>query len=408
MTKYLFFDGNSGISGDMTVAALLDMGGNQTKLAAALASLPEEFHYHITQKNSYSIAGTDFSVHHHEHPAHEEEYNTAHHHHPHHHHHRHLADVVAIIDAAAMSPAAKTLAKNIFSIIAAAEAKAHGVEASQVHFHEVGAIDSIVDIVAAAVLLDDFGVEKFILTGLTEGQGTVMCQHGQLPIPVPAVLNIAQAHGIILRPSAVNGEMVTPTGIALLAALSPQSSLPEHYKVLKTGIGLGKRDFGRANFLRIMLVEDVPDADKMYVVESNIDDSTPEELGWAMERLFAAGALDVHFEPCYMKKCRPAYMLRIITTGAELSRIEEAVFRHTSTIGLRKYPVERSCMDRKIVTVNLPQGQVKVKISTYHDIVRCQPEYESVKELALRTGENFRTLFAAAQHQAETGDYNEQ
>lgn len=407
MTKYLYIEGASGISGDMTVAALLDMGAAKEKMEKALRSLnSDEFHYHIEHKNSYSIAGLDFAVHHHEDAPHEEHYHEHHHEH-HHHHHRHLNDVIAIIDSADMSDKAKTLAKKIFDIVAVAEAKAHGVKKEEVHFHEVGAIDSIVDIISAAVLIDDLRIENCIVCGLTEGEGTIMCQHGELPVPVPAVFNIAQDEGIVLRSSAVKGEMVTPTGIAIAAAIKTHDRLPAQYKILKSGIGLGKRDFGKANFLRIMLIEDVSDDDQMWVVESNIDDSTPEELGFAMEQIFSAGAFDMHFEPCYMKKCRPAYMLRAITNGAALAKVEDAVFRHTSTIGLRKYMVDRSCMERKIVKVKLQNGEVKVKISTYKDIIRCQPEYESVKELALKSGASFHEIFTAAQQKAESKEYYE-
>lgn len=423
MANYLYIEGASGISGDMIVAALLDMGASRDKMEKALNSLSsDEFHYHIERKNSYSIAGLDFAVHHHEEPAreehyhehqhehphpHEHEHEHEHEHHHHHHIHRHLSDVYAIINQADMTASAKTLAQKIFDIVATAEAKAHGVAKEEVHFHEVGAIDSIVDIISAAVLLDDLAVKNCIVSGLTEGQGTIMCQHGELPVPVPAVFNIAQNHEIILRPSTTRGEMVTPTGIAIAAAIKTHDKLPSQYKILKSGIGLGKRDFGHANFLRTMLIEDATDNDQMWVVESNIDDSTPEELGFAMEQIFSAGAFDVHYEPCYMKKCRPAYILRAITNSANLDAVEDAVFRYTSTIGLRKYMVERTCMERKIVSVNLQEGEAKVKISTYKDITRCQPEYESIKKLAQNSSRSFREIFISAQQKAQSGDYHE-
>lgn len=399
MAEYLYFEGKSGISGDMVVASLLDLGADGKKLDDVLQSLNlDGFHYHVSQKTSYSVSGCDFDVHlHHHETPHEEHY----HEHGHHHEHRHLSDVYEIIDRGVMSDNARSLAKKIFRIVADAEAKAHGCAIEEVHFHEVGAIDSIVDIVAAAVLIDDLGIEKCIVSGLTEGQGTVMCQHGELPVPVPAVLNIAETHQIILRPSSANGEMVTPTGIAIAAALKTAERLPAEYKILKSGIGLGKKDFGKANFLRTMIIEDVSDKEQVYVVEANIDDSTAEELGLAMEKLFAAGARDVHFEPCFMKKNRPAYILRIITTAENLEQTEDIVFRCTSTIGLRKYPVERTCMDRKTVKIKLDYGEVDVKISTYKDIVRCQPEYESVKRLAEISGKDFRTVFATARRIAE-------
>ena len=281
MSKILYLEGASGISGDMTVAALLDLGGNREHLAECLKSLQlDEFDYEITRKKSYGLAGCDFNVIlHHEH------------HHEHHHHcHRHLSDIREILEKASLPERAKKLAEKIFNIVAEAEAKAHGCSIEEVHFHEVGAVDSIVDIVSVAVLIDDLGIEECIVTGLSEGTGTVHCQHGELPVPVPAVVNIAQTSGIPLRITDAKGEMITPTGIAIAAALRTSSKLPPEYVIEKIGIGLGKRDFGRPNILRAMLLSAEVSPEKIYVLESNIDDSTGEILGLAMEELFAAGA----------------------------------------------------------------------------------------------------------------------
>ena len=250
----LFIEGAAGMSGDMTVGALLSLGARAERLKETLDSLrlDDEFSYVIAQKSSYGIAGTDFDVilprhHHHEHD----------HPHEHHHHyeHRNLTDVEAIIERGAMSDRARALAKKAFRFVAEAEAKAHGKPIEEVHFHEVGAIDSIVDIISAAVLFDDLGETECVVTGLTEGTGTVMCAHGELPVPVPAVLNIAAATGIPLRPSETKGECVTPTGIALAAAFRTRDALPPAYKVIGVGTGLGKRDYGRPAILRIMRIE---------------------------------------------------------------------------------------------------------------------------------------------------------
>lgn len=401
MAEYLYFEGACGISGDMTVAALLDLGTSRDKLDKVLKSLKlDGFEYHIAQKSSYSISGCDFDVclHHHEHP-HEEHY-----HEHHHHEHRHLSDVYEIIDRGEMSENARRLAKKIFLIVAEAESKAHGCPVEEVHFHEVGAIDSIVDIIAAAVLIDDLGIKDIIVGGLSEGQGFVTCQHGSLPVPVPAVANIAAKYDILLRQTDNRGEMVTPTGIAIAAAVKTSEKLPASYKIRKIGIGLGKRDFGHANFLRAMIIEDCADKNQMFVIETNIDDSTAEELGLAMEKLLAAGAADVHFEPCFMKKNRPAYMLRVITNAEKLAQMEDIIFRNTSTIGLRKYPVERSCMERKLLKVQLPYGEVIVKKCWKGDIVRYNPEYESVKAVADAAGIPFRKVFDEARREAERAE----
>lgn len=395
--KLLYLEGASGISGDMTVAALLDLGASREKLDAVLRSMNlEGFEYRVSRKSSYGIAGTDFDVILHEHHHHEHEHG-----HEHHHEHRNLDDVCAVIDRGTMTDGARELAKKIFRIVAEAESKAHGVPVSEVHFHEVGAVDSIVDIVSAAVLIDDLGIRECVVTGLAEGRGFVHCQHGDLPVPVPAVLNIAQAHGIALRTSAANGEMVTPTGIAIAAALRTRDRLPAEYKVEKTGIGLGKRDFGRANILRAMILEETVDPEQVYVLETNIDDATGETLGLALEKLMAAGASDAHFLPCFMKKNRPAYLLRVIAAAPEIPALERILFESTTTIGMRKLPVDRICMDRENRTVKLPFGTVSVKRCSWNGVVRNYPEYESVRALAERTGKEFQLVFALAKQAAE-------
>ena len=274
----------------------------------------------------------------------------------------------------------------------------------EVHFHEVGAVDSIVDIISIAVLIDDLGIDDVIVKSLNEGQGFVMCQHGRLPVPVPAVVNVAEKYGIALCPTNDDGEMVTPTGIAAAAALRTKDKLPSAYKIRKTGIGLGKKDFGHANFLRAMILEDDAPEKQMFVIETNIDDSTAEELGLAMEKLMNAGAADVHFEPCFMKKNRPAYVLRVITSAELVPQMEDIIFRNTSTIGLRKYVVERRCMKREMMKVKTSFGEVEVKKCFLDDIVRYNPEYESVKLLAEKNNVTFRQVFDEARRLAEASD----
>ncbi|WP_083541901.1 nickel pincer cofactor biosynthesis protein LarC [Fibrobacter sp. UWH5] len=445
--KYLYLDGSCGISGDMTVAALLDLGASRERLESAIHAMHlEGMHCHIERGNSYSIAGMNFDVHVHTHhgeesadhiDAHEEgyveyhhEHNHEHHHdhcegyhheHGHHHEHRHLAEVYHILEhaaghcaehnpaAPAFSSNALDISKKIFRIIAEAEAKAHGVAVEDVHFHEVGAIDSIVDIMAVAVLVDDlrenFGIEKCVVTGLNEGFGFVQTQHGMLPIPVPAVASIAEAAGIALHVTDTKGEMVTPTGIGVVAALRTSEKLPEQYKILKTGIGLGKRDFGRANFLRAQIIEDVEvrdaDGENIFMIECNIDDQSPEELGLAMEKIFEAGARDVHYIPCYMKKNRPAVILRVLADEEKLPQIETAIFRHTTTVGLRRYPVSRTCMNRSFADIATPYGTVTVKKCELGDIIKYKPEFDSVKKVAEENGVTYREVSDATKANAK-------
>ena len=314
MGKTLFLECRSGISGDMTVAALLDLGASAEKLDAVFKSLNVEgLSYEIGRRKSCGIEGCSFDVlleehghdHHHDHDhchdhhhhdhCHEHHHDHDHchdhdheHHHEHHHHHEHrnFADVCAVINKGTMSDRARSLAKKIFAIIADAESCAHGIPVEEVHFHEVGAIDSIADIVGAAVLIDDLDITRCIVTGISEGEGFVKCQHGIIPVPVPAVVNIAHRWQIPLRPTGAQGEMVTPTGIAIAAALRTGDQLPEEYCIEKIGIGTGKKEFPHANILRAMLIEEKKETSgKVFLLEANIDDATGEVMGYAMEKL---------------------------------------------------------------------------------------------------------------------------
>lgn len=328
-----------------------------------------------------------------------------------------MSEVYEILDraanAGAVTPRALETAKKIFRIIAEAEAKAHGVPVEEVHFHEVGAVDSIVDILAVAVLADDLGIENCIVTRLNEGSGFVETQHGQLPIPVPAVAHIAEAAGIALHITETKGEMVTPTGAGIVAALRTSESLPASYKILKSGIGLGKRDFGRANFLRAQIIEDcandkcvdatsgttgcTPADCNVFQIEANIDDSTPEELGYAMDKLFEAGARDVHFIPCYMKKNRMGTLLCALADSEHLAAVEKAIFLHTSTVGVRRFPVERTCMARSTFEVETEFGKVRVKKSVLGDIEKIKPEFNDLKACADKAGVPIREIQKAVE-----------
>ena len=306
-------------------------------------------------------------------------------HHHHHHEHRHLADVEAVIDGTDMTDNARAIAKRIFRIVAEAESKAHRLPIEEVHFHEVGAVDSIVDIIAAAVCFDNLGITDVIVPALSEGTGTVRCQHGVLPVPVPAVANIAEAYGLDLSIMDVKGEFVTPTGAAIAAALRTSSRLPAHFRIEKIGLGAGKRAYTeRPPFLRAMLIvpeEDGP-KDEVVLLQTDIDDSTGEALGYVMERLMKAGAKDVHYSPVYMKKNRPAWELSVICTKDDAAAMEQIIFRETTTIGIRELPVQRTILPREEITVATPYGEAEVKCCTAGGVVKCYPEYEAVKRIA--------------------------
>ena len=269
----LIIDGTSGISGDMTVAALLDLGANEEHLREQLATLPVDgFTIAVTRANKHGIDACDFDVQlaeeleNHDHDMawlygneaaaeHTHEHEHVHHHHAHHHHHRSLADVTAIIDGSQLSDGAKRRALAIFTVLAAAEAKAHGKTPDTVLFHEVGAVDSIVDICSVAICLDDLGIEDIVVESLSEGHGTIRCAHGLMPIPVPAVVNLCQAGNIALTPAPVAGELVTPTGAAIVAALRTSEHLPARYRIEAVGYGAGKRPYeGCSGTLRCLLV----------------------------------------------------------------------------------------------------------------------------------------------------------
>lgn len=275
MGKTLYLECSSGISGDMTVGALLDLGADSHVLCDVLNSIKAEgFRIEISKVKKSGLDCTDFNVildkehdgHDHDmeylyghlkdeaQEAHHHEHHHEHHSHDHHHSHRGLKEVCEIIDSAAMTESARTIAKNIFNVIAQAESKAHGVPLEEVHFHEVGAIDSIVDVIAIAVCLDNLQVEEVIVPKLYEGQGTVRCQHGVIPVPVPAVANIVSTHNIKLQILDIKGELVTPTGAATVAAIRTSDTLPEEFTIEKIGMGAGKRDYGLPGVVRAMFV----------------------------------------------------------------------------------------------------------------------------------------------------------
>lgn len=405
----LYLECRSGISGDMTVAALLDLGADENKLRRALDSLPlHGYSWTVSRVRPHGLAACDFDVrldsepHGHGHHGSGGEHSHEHSHHVH--EHRHLDDVFRIIEQGDLTPRARETARKIFTLVAEAEAQAHGVPLKEVHFHEVGAVDSIVDIVAAAVCLDDLDIRETVVSELSEGSGFVECQHGLLPVPVPAVVNIVSSAGLTLRPSDTAGEMVTPTGAAIAAALKTRDKLPPAFRILKTGIGAGKRDYGRPNVLRALLIEPAA-AEKadsaVWLLETNIDDATGEQLGLAMEKIFEAGALDVHYLPAFMKKNRPGWVLRVMAAEEMLERVEEAVFKSTTTIGLRRSRLDRTCLERESLRVSLPFGTADVKKCSFGASVFFAPEYESVKRLAAETGLDFKTVFNAVRQAAE-------
>ena len=417
MGNTLYLECRSGISGDMTVAALLDLGADQEVLMKALKSLPVQgFRVEISRVVKAGLDVCDFNVildQAHENHDHDMEYLHGHshggedsehgHHHEkaHEHEHRGMPEIRRIIDGAEITDRARTIAVRIFEILAKAEAKAHGVPEDQVQFHEVGAVDSIVDIISAAVCLDDLDITETVIPFLCEGKGTVRCQHGILPVPVPAVVNILEAHKIPVEMTGVEGELITPTGAAIAAAIGTSDRLPGRFVIKKTGIGAGKRSYERPSLLRVMLIEECSktqeegraEEDVIYKLETNIDDCTGEALGYVMDRLMEKGARDVHFLPVYMKKNRPAYELAVICDADKVNVLEQTIFQETTTIGIRRIRMERSILPREASTVMLREGELKIKKCLLPDgHMRSYPEYESVIRLAQESGMSFQQV----------------
>ena len=329
---------------------------------------------------------------------------------PHHHHHgRHLAEILGIIAATDMTDSAKALAGKMFHIVAEAESLAHHMPLEEVHFHEVGAIDSIVDIIAAAVTFDSLGITDVIIPCLTEGTGTVRCQHGVLPVPVPATMNIIEAYDMPLTIMEAKGEYVTPTGAAIAAAICTTHQLPRAFRIVRMGLGAGKRAYTeRTNILRAYLIEGnamEEGKDEIVKLETDIDDSTGEALGYTIDRLMQAGALDVHYSPVYMKKNRPAWELTVICKKSRMEEIEDIIFKETTTIGIREFPsVMRSILRRNQKRVETPFGIAEVKEVALPGERRFYPEYESVKAIAEKEHLPFAEVYHLVKALAERNE----
>ena len=418
----LYFECNSGISGDMTVAALLDLGADREQLEQGLRSLHlPGYHLHIGRASKCGVDACDFDVHledgahehscAHEHPHdqshphdhdHPHDYSHPHepghsHEHSHSHAHRGMPEIREIIGHSGISEGAKRLALQIFEALALAESKAHNLPVDEVHFHEVGAVDSIVDIVGTAICIDSLKPESVRFSPLSEGVGSVRCQHGVIPVPVPAVVNLAADRGIPMKITDISGEMVTPTGAAIAGVLADGWGAPENWQIKKIGIGAGKKDFPHANILRVFAYEDArmggadvtskPEAqiggvDTVCQLEANIDDQTGESLAYAMDKLVEAGALDCWFTPVIMKKSRPAVTLGVICRKEDKERIAGVMLAHTSTIGIRVTQMERFVCSREPMKVMTRWGEALAKRSVYGDQIRVTAEFESAKAIA--------------------------
>ncbi len=382
--KAMYLSGFSGVSGNMFVGALLDAGLLEKTFRETVSALPVSgYQLKINKVMKHGISATHFDV----------ELDPAEHQ-P----HRHLADIVKIIESTGLSATVKARSIAVFEKLAEAEAKVHGTKVEKIHFHEVGGIDAIIDIVGTVSGLESLGVEKVFAGSLRTGCGFIKCAHGVLPIPAPATTELLT--GIPYTHGSIEKELLTPTGAALLAVLCDGfGERPAGFVSEKTAYGAGGWDLDIPNVLRVETgFLQTPENPELLVFETNIDDSSPQIFDYVMERLFKAGALDVWLTPVQMKKNRPAVTLSVLAPAALQENVEEIIFSETTTIGIRRYPVERTAAQRCEKTVNTPQGSVRVKISSINGrACSVTPEYDDCRKLAEATGAPLKEVLALAQ-----------
>lgn len=402
----LYFDCSAGISGDMTLGALLDLGADREEFLKELQKLPLEgyrIETEMTERNFIRarqvkvILEEEEKGHSHEH-GHEHSCDVEHTHthdhehahtHSHDHIHRSFRDIREMIRESGLSEEVKDLALRIFSRVARAEARVHGKPVDEVQFHEVGAVDSIVDIVGCAILISQIRPDHVYASVVQDGHGFVHCQHGLLSVPVPAVSEIFAEAGVTMRQIDVDTELVTPTGAAIIAELTEGFGPMPEMKLLKTGWGAGTKRLSIPNVLKIYQGtgqgrETEHTEDQVLVLETNLDDCTGEMLGFAMEELMKEGALDVFYTPIYMKKNRPAWKLTVLARPEAERRMEQLIFSHTTTIGIRKRLEKRRILKRKQVSCRTAFGEMEGKQVVLPDgQKRIYLEYESAVKLAL-------------------------
>jgi len=403
----LYYDCFAGISGDMNLAALIDLGVEPEYLRGELSKLglDAEWELLVSRDVRNGIHGTRVDVrlpvharnHRHGHVGHEHPHVHADHGglhqkdastHPHG-HHRNFADIKAIIRGSALAEEIKETSLKIFQRVAEAEARVHGKPVEEVHFHEVGATDSIVDIVGAAICYHRLRVDAVWGSSVELGSGFVRCAHGVMPVPAPATVEIL--HNVPTRRGGTDHEATTPTGAAILAALVDEFTDTPAMITTKTGHGLGHRQTVRPNLLRVHLAqvkpEQRPDTLQARLLQCNIDDMTGELLGDLMGLLMEEGAMDVHFTSIMMKKNRPAVQVSLLCSVAEEERFKLLLFRHTTTLGIKSFPLEKSVLDRQLVKLETVLGSVTVKQALFNgEVLHSKPEFEECREIARRNG----------------------
>lgn len=380
----LYLDCFAGISGNMLLGALIDAGLPEERLRKMLAKLPVsgyELMVKRVEKQGISAVYVDVRVTKHQ-------------------HHRHLPDILQIIETADLPQSVKDNSKKVFMRLAEAEAKVHNTTLEDIHFHEVGAVDAIVDVVGTVFGLYELGVEAIYTSKLHVGSGFVQCNHGMMPVPAPATAELLC--GIPYYSGDIRRELVTPTGAAVLAALGTGfGGMPEQFICRHVGYGAGTWDIEIPNVLRMVVGELGQKEAELLVVEANIDDMNPQHYAYAMDRLFAAGALDVWLTPIVMKKGRPATTLSVLVSGKLVQAVTDILFAETTTIGVRHYPVERTVASRATALVDTQWGGVRIKISKHQGrICNFSPEFDDCLRLAKEHGVPLKAVRQAATHAA--------
>lgn len=383
-----YFDCFNGAGGDMIVASLIDAGADPQALKDQLSSLKVEgYTLAIERVNKQGFAATKFLV--------DLDRTTPQ---P----HRHLKDILSILEKSTLEGSIRDRAAQIFTRLAQAEAKVHGTDINKVHFHEVGAVDAIVDVVGALIALDLLNVDRVVCSPLPVGSGIVHCDHGAMPIPAPATAELLI--GVPLAKTDETGELVTPTAAAVLTTLAESFDSIPAMTVQSLGYGAGTRDGKhRPNLLRVLIGQESAQSstdsdlsDEITILETNLDDTTPEIVGYCMDKLLSAGALDVYTVPIQMKKSRPGVVLTILCESGKLAALERIVFAETTTLGIRKTRAMRTKLLRRIESVSTPYGDIRIKIGEREGVQTASPEFDDCKAAAVQHGVPLREVMAAA------------
>ena len=377
--RTLYFECAMGAAGDMLMGALYELCPEKARFLADMNSLLPGVRLEAEAVRRQGIAGTHMRV-----VVHGQEEGHDRHHEHHHHEHHSLADIEAMIDGFSLPQAVRESARSTYGLIAQAESEAHGVDVGEVHFHEVGALDAVVDVTGVCYLLHLLSPEAVCASTVTVGSGTIHTAHGLLPVPAPATARLLA--GVPVTAGDIEAEMCTPTGAALLRTFARSFGPMPDGTVLGCGYGCGTKDFHRANCLRAFLLDTAEASegpnDRIVELKANIDDMTGEDMGFAMERLLEAGAVDVSYAPVYMKKDRPGVVLTCLCRPGDADRLAREMLRHTSTFGVRRTDCPRYAMSVSSAEVETVYGSVPRKMGTGYGLVKSKPEYEAMAEAA--------------------------